>query len=236
MGQAGYIYVSNQLFHGNMIEAYKRTSKAFNKAFIFKLGWGKAYHGTTEGFQQERQRLLINGRANPEFIGLEGYIKYADRYYNANMNGAYNGNMHRAYVNMSAVLSEKEKNQMGFGRQYHGTTKEFHEERLQLLINGRANPEFIGLEGYIKYADRYYNGQMLTVHLNMSAVLSAKEKKQMGWGKAYQGTTKEFQQERRRLLINGRANPEFIGPEGLFKYVGRIIRERKKPDGMGKTI
>jgi hypothetical protein len=216
-GQLGYVYVSDQLFHGNMYESFLRVSKALNKSDFNSLDWGNAYRGQTTGFWEERDRFFLNGEIVSKFKGLEGYFLYANTF--------YDGQMQKAYLNMSAVLSEREKSELSWGQQYRGYTSEFHAERRRLTSESSVS-EFVGVEGYLRYADTFYDGQMQRAYLNMSAVLTEKEKIRLAWGKAYHGHSSDFRVERGRLISNGKAVKEYVGPDGYVKYADRFYSGR----------
>ena len=196
-----------------MLRAFKNVSAVLSKAEMRELGW-QDYHGTVKEFQEERSRVLNEqGRLREEFIGLEGYARYAETHHDSQMQ--------RAFQNVSVVLSKVEMKELGW-QQYQGTAKEFQEERSRVLNEqGELREEFIGPEGNARYAKEHHNSQMLRTFINVSAVISKLEMKELNWQK-YIGTVNSFREERGRLFNEkGELREESIGPEGNARYAER---------------
>ena len=213
IGPEGYARYAKKYHDSQMQRAFKNVSAVLLKTEMKKLGW-QDYHGTVSGFREERSRLLNKqGELREEFIGPEGYARYTKEHHNSQM--------HRAFQNVSAVLSKVEMKKLDW-QNYQGTVSDFREERNRILNEqGTLREELIGLEGYARYAEEHHNSQMLKTFINVSAVLSKVEMKKLGW-QAYQGTASGFREERGRLLNKqGELREEFIGPEGYARYAER---------------
>ena len=80
------------------------------------------------------------------------------------------------------------------------------------------NPDYRGLNGYIKYANDHRLGKMKIAYQNMSSILTESNKNDLRWGKSYAGTTLENQQMRQLL---SKSQSEELDYEKWFgKYEG----------------
>ena len=186
-GQEGYLsFVEEHFLKLNMSSVFIYVSQALPKKKFKKLGW-QLYRGTVIDFLRERSRILYDGKIREEYIGPEGYAKYAELYYDSQMQ--------RAFINVSAVLSKMQMKELGW-QVYRGTVISFREERSRIFNEqGRLREEYIGPEGYAKYAELHHDSQMQRAFTNVSAVLSKAEMKKLNW-KLFQGITKQFYQLR----------------------------------------
>ena len=240
-GQEGYIRYADEFYGGErkelgaMQRTYKNVSAVLSESEKKSLNW-QIYYGTTKEFREERSRILDEkGNVRKEYQGQEGYIRYADEFYGGERKEF--GDMFKAYKNVSAVLSELEKKNLNW-QIYYGTTKEFQEERIRVLDEkGNVKKEYRDPEGYIRYADEFYGGErkefgnMHKAHRNVSAVLSESEKENLNW-KQYQGTTKEFREERSRILDEkGDVRKEYQDSEGYALYVDEFYGGERKEFG-----
>ena len=221
-GSKGYIRYSDEFYGGERKElgdmqiTYKNVSAVLSESEKKNLNW-KSYEGNTKEFREERSQILDEtGNIKQEYQGLEGYIRYADEFYGGERKES--GDMQKTYRNVSAVLSESEKKNLKW-KTYQGNTKEFRKERSKVLDEtGNIKQEYQGLKGHIRYADEFYNGKMLQTYINVSAVLSESEKKNLKW-KTYQGNTKEFRKERSKVLDEtGNIKQEYQGLKGHIRY------------------
>ena len=240
-GSDGYALYADRFYGGekqelgNMLKAYINVSAVLSESEKEALNW-QAYQGTTKQFREERSKILDSKeKVKAEYQGLDGYALYADRFYGGEKQEL--GNMERAYKNVSAVLSESEKEALNW-QQYQGTTKEFREERSRILDSDRKiKVEYRGSDGYALYADRFYGGEkqelgnMKKAYLNVSAVLSESKKKALNW-QAYFGNTKEFREERSRILDSDRKiKAEYRGSDGYALYADRFYGGEKQELG-----
>ena len=122
-----------------------------------------------------------------EYLGMDGYAKFVDKY--------FEGNMFKAFTNVSAVLDKGKMAQLGW-QKFQGTTEEFYQLR-GWILNEKEEliKEYLGMDGYAKFVDKYFEGNMFKAFTNVSAVLDKGKMAQLGWQK-FQGTTEEFYQLR----------------------------------------
>ena len=209
-GSKGYALYADEFYDGKIQKAYKNVSAVLSESEKKSLKW-QGYQGNTKEFRQERLQILDKiGNIKKEYQGLAGYARYSDEF--------YLGKMQQTYINVSAVLSELEKKNLNW-QIYQGSTKEFRGERSQILDEtGNIKKEYQGQFGYVRYSDEFYLGKMQTTYINVSAVLSESEKKSLNW-QQYQGNTKEFREERSRVLDKtGNVKKEYQGKAGYARY------------------
>ncbi len=209
-GQSGQAQFAIDHYDGNMLKAFKNISAVLTKAQFKKLGW-QAYFGLAREFGRERGRILDeNGQLIEKYKGQSGQAQFADKH--------YDGNMKKAFINISAVLTKAEFKRLGW-QAYQGSTADFKEERGRILDqNGQLITEYKGQSGQAQFADKHYDGNMLKAFKNISAVLTKAEFKRLGW-QAYQGSTAEFKEERGRILDqNGQLIAEYKGQSGQAQF------------------
>ena len=210
IGPEGYARYAEKHHDSQMQRAFSNVSAVLSKAEMESLNW-QGYKGTARQFREERSRILNKqGAAREEFIGPEGYARYAEKHHDSQMQ--------RAFSNVSAVLSKAEMESLNW-QGYKGTVRQFREERSRVFNEqGGLREEFIGPEGYARYAEKHYDSKMFTAFSNVSAVLSKAEMESLNW-QGYKGTARQFREERGRILNKqGAAREEFTGPEGYARY------------------
>ena len=143
---------------------------------------------------------------NKLYIGQEGYALFAKDH--------YKGNMLKAFMNVSSVLSESEFKELGW-QGFIGSELEFHELRGKILDeSGKPREKYIGQEGYALFAKDHYSGAMQKAFQNVSSVLSESEFKELGW-QAFHGSADEFHESRGKILDeSGKLREKYIGQEG----------------------
>ena len=185
----GYPLFADEHFNGKMQQTFLNVSAVLSRQDMRRLGW-KAYIGSTEEFRRLRGKLFDpDGSIKRQYIGqTAGYPLFADEH--------FDGEMQRTIHNVSAVLSSKEMNQLGWWRQFQGTTEKFRRLRGALFNpDGSIKQEYIGqAKGYPLLADEHFDGEMQKTFLNVSAALSSKEMNQLEWWWQFRGTTEEFRQ------------------------------------------
>ncbi|MCY4321985.1 MAG: hypothetical protein OXC37_06270, partial [Bdellovibrionaceae bacterium] len=183
MGMEGYIKFADEYYNGQMQKAYMNISAILTKKQLQVLGW-QQFQGTTIEYGEIRDEILNKeGEIRAEYIGMEGYVKFAEEY--------YNGQMLKAYMNISAILTKKQLQVLGW-QQFQGTVREYRELIAKILNEkGEIRAEYMGIKGYLKVAEEYYNGQMLKTYINISAILTKKQLQVSGW-QAFQGAVREY--------------------------------------------
>ena len=157
-GQNGHVrFVEEHLSSLQMNTVFHYTSAVLSESKKKALNWQK-YEGNTKEFREERSKILDSKeKVKAEYQGLDGYALYADEFYGGEKQEL--GDMLRAYKNVSAVLSESEKEGLNW-QAYQGTTKEFREERSRILDSKeKVKAEYRGSDGYALYADEFYGGE-----------------------------------------------------------------------------
>ena len=186
-GQLGYARFVEELEKTDSMDyVFDLVSKSINKEEKGRLGW-QGYKGKVSGYREERLRILNEkGEIREEYIGMEGYARFAEEY--------YAGYMEKAYINVSSVLEKSEKGRLGW-QKYAGKVSGYREERLRILNEkGEIREEYIGMEGYARFAEEYYAGDMKKAYINVSSVLGgvhATRKLGLGW-KQIQGSVSQF--------------------------------------------
>ena len=217
--EQGYLLFADTFYGGDMNRTFFNVSAVLSKKLFKDLRW-KHFHGATKEFKELKNQILDeDGNLKAKYIGQEiGYPLFADTFYGEKKNENENGDMLKAFKNISAVLSTKLFKKLGW-QAFHGTTKEFRELKNQILDEvGNLKAEYIGQEhGYPLFADTFYGGEkkekgnMLKAFSNISAVLSTELFKKLGW-QAFHGTTKEFRELKNQILDkDGNLKAEYIG-------------------------
>ena len=221
-GQKGYLLFALKSPNNiaGMAYIYNMVSVALGPDRFKLLGWQKFY-GDTEEFRSLPDKILDSeGNVLKEYIGMEGQALFADRY--------YKGDMHKTFVNVSAVLPKNKLWQLG-RRLFLGKTEEFHSLPDKILDSeGNVRKEYLGREGQIRFADMHYKGNMHKTYQNVSAVLGGKDAmKALGleeW-KAFAGDTKEFRALRGKILDSeGNVRKEFRGQDGQALFADRYYK------------
>ena len=156
---------------------------------------------------------------------MDGYIKVAVKH--------FDGDMLITFMNVSAVLSEREFRKLGW-RSFQGTVLEYN--RLKSLItdeNGNISSDFfknyVGMDGQARFAQKHFDGNMTKASQNVSAVSSKTEFKKFGW-RSSQGTVQEYQ-DLKSLITDeeGKIKQEFVEMDGQAefaqKYFGGNMRK-----------
>ena len=212
-GQEGYLLFMKRTPNANRMNyVFELVSKALGEDFK-QLGW-QAYHGSTEGFSEEREQILNSDESvKEEYKGMSGYARYAKEYHGKAMQ--------KAFQNVSSVLESSLFDQLGW-QQYHGFVEEFSEEREQILNSDESvKKEYKGMSGYARYAKEYHGKSMLKAFINVSSVLESSLFDQLGW-QGYHGSTEEFSKEREQILnSDGSVKEKYKGMSGYARYAKR---------------
>ena len=141
---------------------------------------------------------------------MAGYARFAEEY--------YDGDMFKAFQNASSVFSKEVFKKLGW-QQFHGSVEEFYEIRKLLLDEkGRIKEEYKGMEGYARFAEDHYAGDMFKAFQNASSVLSKAVLKSSGW-QGFKGSVEGFYKIREWLLDEeGRLKEEYKGMAGYARF------------------
>ena len=210
IGQEGCIKFADTYLRGNMRRAFDKVSSILSTEVFKRLGW-QQFHGTTQEFKDLKDLILDEaGNLKEEYIGQEaGYPLFADSH--------TGGEMTKAFINVSSVLSKEVFKRLGW-QQFHGTTQEFKDLKDQILDEAdNLKEEYIGQEkGYPHFADTHTGSAMLKAFLNVSSVLSIEVFKRLGW-QQFHGTTQEFKDLKDLILDEGgNLKKEYKGQEAGY--------------------
>ena len=225
IGQEGYALFAKDHYKRAMQKAFMNVSSVLSESEFKELGW-QGFIGSVGEFHESRGKILDeSGKLKEKYIGQEGYALFAKDH--------YAGNMLKAFINISSVLSESEFKELGW-QEFNGSVGEFHELRGKILDeSGKLREKYIGQEGYALFAKDHYAGNMLLkAFKNVSSVLSESEFKELGW-QAFQGSEVEFHELRGKILDeSGKLREKYMGQEGyaLFAkdhYAGNMLKAFK---------
>ena len=178
------------------------------------LGW-QNFKGTVHEYRATRNRIMDgNGNLREEFLGMDGYAAFAKEYYESRMLSAF--------VNISAVFSKREIDELGW-QQFQGTVAEYHATRNRIMDEtGSLRGEFLGMDGYAAFAEKYYESMMHPAFINTSAALSKREMDRLGW-QGFQGTAHEYRATKNRIMDErGNLREEFLGMDGYAAFAEKI--------------
>ena len=215
VGMDGSVRFAEQYMNGQMLKAFINVSAVLDKSEFAKLGW-QQFQGTVSEFRALRSKILNKeGSVREEYVGMEGYARFAKQY--------MDGQMQKAFKNVSAVLDESEFAKLGW-QGFQGTVAEFRAFRDKILNKeGSVREEYVGMDGSVRFAEQYMNGQMLKAFQNVSAVLDESEFAKLGW-QGFQGTVAEFRAFRGKILNKeGSVREEYVGREGYARFAEQYM-------------
>ena len=209
-GMEGYAHFATRHHDGDMFKAFLNASSVLGKAVLKKSGW-QGFKGSVKGFYKIRKWLVNEeGRIKEEYQGMEGYARFATKH--------YNGDMFKAFLNASSVLSKAVLKKSGW-QAFQGSVEGFYKIREWLVDKkGRLKENYQGMKGYARFSEEYYDGDMLKAFLNASSVLSEAVFKRLGW-QGFQGSVKEFKSLSDLILDErGEIKEEYQGMEGYAHF------------------
>ena len=157
------------------------------------------------------QKVFSNPKSYERYRGQKGYLLFMEEK-TPNINS-----MDHVFNQVSKALREDFKS-LGW-QEFHGSVKEFHEIRKLLLDErGRIKEEYQGREGYARFAEEHYAGDMLKAFQNASSVLSKVVLKRSDW-QAFKGSVEEFKSLSGLILDEeGRIKEEYQGMKGYARF------------------
>ena len=134
-------------------------SAVLDKLKFADLDW-QAVQGTVPEFKALRNKILNNnGSVKEEYVGMEGYALFSEKY--------MDGKMHKAFMNVSAVSDESEFAKLDW-QQFQGTAIQFHALLEDFIEN---YPEgYKGLRGQKRVAHQIFKGDRLKAYRNVSVL------------------------------------------------------------------
>ncbi len=174
--------------------------------------------------------ILFNPDGSPkgEYIGqMEGYPRFAEDH--------FAGAMQKAFLNASAVLTEKERKLFGW-QVFQGPVAEFRAMRGKLFNpDGSPKEKYRGqMEGYPRFAEDHFAGAIQKAFQNASAGLTEKERKLFGW-KKFKGHVSQFHSLIEDFLEHYPKG--WMGPEGHQSRVAdKIFKGNKNTAYMNVSV
>ena len=220
IGMGGYVRLAEQHFESNMLRAFTNVSAVLDKALFKRLGW-RAFQGAVLEYEALKSQILNEeGELREEFIGIKGYARFAEQYFESDMG--------RAFLDVSAGLNKALFKQLGW-QQFQGAVLEYKALKSQILNEkGVLREEFIGMEGYARFAEQYFESDMRRAFLNVSVVLDKALFRRLGW-QAFQGAVSEYEALKSQILNKeGELREEFIGMEGYARFAEQYFESNMR--------
>ena len=127
-GSDGYANFAKKYFEGDMPKTYINVSAVLGggSRLMKQLDW-QQYHGQVSDFNELRDKILNeDGSIKEEYKGSDGYALFAEDY--------FEGNMEKAYKNVSAVLGGGSRLMKQLDWQgYQGQVSDFNKLREKVL-------------------------------------------------------------------------------------------------------
>ena len=220
-GSAGYVKFAEEYFEGDMLKAYKNVSAVLGggSSLMKQLDW-QQYQGQVSDFNKLREKVLNeDGSIKEEYKGSAGYVLFAEKY--------FEGDMQKAYKNVSSVLGGGSRLMKQLDWQtYLGQVSNFNKIREKILNeDGSIREEYKGSDGYALFAEKYFEGDMQKAYKNISTVLGGGSRlmKQLDW-KAYLGSVSDFNQIREKVLNeDGSIREEYKGSAGYVLFAEKYF-------------
>ena len=209
-GMSGYALFARKYYGRDMSKTFRNVSAVLDKEVFRLLGW-QFFHGLVEEFEELRGKILDEeGRLKEKYRGMPGYARFARDHYGRNM--------HKTFVNISAVLDKEVFKLLGW-QFFHGLVEEFEELRGKILDeDGRLKEKYRGMPGQARFARDHYGRDMKKTFQNVSAVLNKEVFKLLGWQQFY-GSVEEFEELRGKILDeDGRLKEKYRGMPGQARF------------------
>ena len=220
-GSDGYALFTEKYFEGDMKKAYQNVSVVLGggSRLMKQLDW-QQYHGQVSDFNKLREKILNeDGLIREEYKGSDGYANFAKKY--------FEGNMQKAYQNVSAVLvgGFRLMKQLDW-QQYQGQVSDFNKLREKILNeDGSIKEEYKESDGYVLFAEKYFEGDMQKAYKNVSAVLGGGSRlmKQLDW-QGYKGQVSGFNELKEKILNeDGSIREEYKGSDGYASFTKKYF-------------
>ena len=148
---------------GDMHTAFERALEVLGRIDVNEaLDW-RRYEGTSEQMQKEKERIFDYGYLKVELIGMDGYREYATDH--------YEGNMHTAFKNVSAILEGYQGMEV-YGLKWNkfmGTVSEY--QNLLQLFKQIDIKALEGVTGQRIVTEIIFKGDYSRAYKNVSALV-----------------------------------------------------------------
>ena len=179
----------------------------------------KAREGSIQLSLSDQKNFVEN------FEGLEGYLPWADRH--------FEGDMEKAFLSAKALLLSDVFDQLNWDI-FYGSTQLFEDFRnLPLFERGKVHENLKGLKGYVLFSLRITHGNMKTAYMNLKAVLNEDLMSQLEWP-YFDGSVRELISLENYILKKGRDHfiKEFKGAKGFSAFVEQYHWIKKQKGGI----
>ena len=187
--QKGYLLYAEENTKGNLNEAFEHF-RYLPLSIQKNLSWFQ-FNGSIEEFKRDISTFK-------QYKNMKGLIEFASKF--------YKGSIMNAYYNVLAIFEGNEAKlykETGW-LPFYGDITTFasnnidtvsyylRDKKALITKNGDINPRYIVTEGHIRFADKYYNGEMDTAYYNARATFESHNLSPIiGWI-LFPGTTSEF--------------------------------------------
>ena len=184
ISDTGYELYAIEWTNGHLGEAFK-LSLLLPSSMRHQLHWYE-YDGSIEDRKRDRKWIQNNE-------GMPGLLELARLYYEGHLRKAYQ-NVLSFFKGDKKALYEK-TGYLPFDGPFESGGKNiipFYEKDKETLIrqNGTLHPHYKGMDGYVRFANEHYKGDMHKAFENVKAVLEGRFSK-MEWT-LFPGSTTEF--------------------------------------------
>jgi hypothetical protein len=168
-----YMGVARKYFSGNLFDAYRRIGSLVKKGTISKDSsiWKALSTIGTISTNVENVLLILKDTTILNEPGIEGYMKFADKY--------FNGGMSNAYRTMSSLVKAgkiREDNPLVSSMQVLGNIP-ISTNTITEILKDTEVFKLKGIWGYRTLADRYFNGSMSSAYRITSSLVKAEKVK-----------------------------------------------------------
>ena len=219
----GYVQFAEDYYRSHMATAFAGTANALDGDVFALLGW-QLFYGKIGDYRALKGKILdSSGQPLTHYQGMDGYARFAEDHYESSMT--------KAFLNVSAVLDEGSFKSLGW-QEFHGNPQEYHSLRGKILdAEGGPFGQYMGMEGYIRFAEEHYGSDLTKAFKNVSAVLNKHTFKRLSW-QSFQGSIEDYRSLRKRIIgADGQVFAHYQGMDGYAK-----LAEEHYGTNMAKTF
>ena len=224
--QNGYLIYAAEHTKRNLSEAY--THSTYLPASIQKILNWYSFNGSIEDYNRDYSIF----RQYPE---MEGLIKFTAKFYKNSISTAYNNAL--AFFNNSRENLYRATGWLPFPGiidffppfVFNDTVNHYKRIKAALITeNGSFNPLYQNMEGYVRFANKFYDGHMYVAYHGARAVLEVQDIKPVTGWTHFKGHTDEYKEMRDFVLRYQPADSPSERPRRHDKeVVNSFMREKK---------